>query len=97
VIQADLEVAVKFVGKHVKFPSIEPLLTPTSQLREHRIAQLRRAVESGTYRVSTEQIATKMLRGLRSIGSCKVAAAPEMDGCQHLGVHKAAGVCLKRK
>jgi anti-sigma28 factor (negative regulator of flagellin synthesis) len=53
---------VKFVGKHVKFLSMEQLLTLTPQLRKHRISQLRRAVESGSYRVSTEQIATKMLQ-----------------------------------
>ena len=47
----------------MKVPAMEPLLPPPSQPREHSVAQLRRAVESGTYRVSAEQIATKMLRG----------------------------------
>jgi anti-sigma28 factor (negative regulator of flagellin synthesis) len=31
-------------------------------MRRHRIAQLRRAVQSGTYDVSAEQIAEYMLR-----------------------------------
>jgi anti-sigma28 factor (negative regulator of flagellin synthesis) len=53
---------VKFVGKPVKFLSIEQLLTLTPQTRKHRIAQLQRAVEGGSYRVSTEQIAAKMLQ-----------------------------------
>lgn len=38
------------------------LLTPTPQTRVGKIAQLRRAVESGTYCVSAEQIAEKVLR-----------------------------------
>jgi anti-sigma28 factor (negative regulator of flagellin synthesis) len=40
----------------------DQLLTPTPQTRADKIAQLRRAVESGTYWVSAEQIAEKMLR-----------------------------------
>jgi anti-sigma28 factor (negative regulator of flagellin synthesis) len=62
VTRADIEVAVKFVGKPVKFLSMEQLLILTPQIRKHRIAQLQRAVESGSYRVSTEQIAAKMLQ-----------------------------------
>jgi anti-sigma28 factor (negative regulator of flagellin synthesis) len=38
------------------------LLTLTPQTRADKIAQLRRAVESATYRVSAEQIAEKMAR-----------------------------------
>jgi flagellar biosynthesis anti-sigma factor FlgM len=53
---------VKFVGTRVKFLSLEQLLTLTPQIRKHRIAQLRRAVEGGSYRMSTEQIAGKMLQ-----------------------------------
>jgi len=62
VTRAGIEVAVKFVGKRVKLLSTEQLLTLTPQIREYRIAQLRRAVESGSYRVSTEPIAAKMLQ-----------------------------------
>ena len=53
---------MKFVGEPVKFLSMERLLTLTPQIRKHRIAQLQRAVEGGSYRVSTEQIAAKMLQ-----------------------------------
>jgi anti-sigma28 factor (negative regulator of flagellin synthesis) len=41
---------------------IDPLLALTPQTRADKIAQLRRAVESGTYCVSAEQIAEKMVR-----------------------------------
>jgi flagellar biosynthesis anti-sigma factor FlgM len=53
---------VKFVGTRVTFLSLEQLLILTPRIRQHRIAQLRRAVESGSYRVSTEHIAAKMLQ-----------------------------------
>jgi anti-sigma28 factor (negative regulator of flagellin synthesis) len=41
---------------------IDQLLGPAPQTRADKIAQLRRAVESGTYGVSAEQIAEKFLR-----------------------------------
>jgi anti-sigma28 factor (negative regulator of flagellin synthesis) len=41
---------------------IDQLLVPMLQTRADKIAQLRRAVESGVYTVSAEQIAEKMLR-----------------------------------
>ena len=53
---------MKFLGTRVKFLSLEQLLTLTPQIRKHSIAQLRRAAEGGSYRVSTEQIAAKMLQ-----------------------------------
>jgi anti-sigma28 factor (negative regulator of flagellin synthesis) len=65
VTRVDSEVAVKFAGKNVKFLALEQLLIPTLQTRKHRITQLRRAVESGCYRVSSEQIAEKMLQEAR--------------------------------
>jgi anti-sigma28 factor (negative regulator of flagellin synthesis) len=42
--------------------SIGQQFTSTSQTRGHSIAQLRRAVQRGTYHVSSEQIAERMLR-----------------------------------
>lgn len=53
---------MKFAAKNIKSLSMEQLLTLTPQRRKNRIAQLRHAVESGSYRVSTEQIAERMLQ-----------------------------------
>ncbi len=41
---------------------IDHLLVPVPQTRADKITQLRRAVESGTYGVSAEQLAEKILR-----------------------------------
>lgn len=40
----------------------DPWLTLTTQTRADKIAQLRRAVENGAYRVRPEQMAEKMVR-----------------------------------
>jgi anti-sigma28 factor (negative regulator of flagellin synthesis) len=41
---------------------IDTVLVPAPQSRADKIAQLRRAVQSGVYSVSAEQIAAQMVR-----------------------------------
>jgi flagellar biosynthesis anti-sigma factor FlgM len=57
---SEVEVNASDAGKSARH--IDPLSGPAPQTRADKIAQLRRAVESGTYSVSAEQLAEKMLR-----------------------------------
>jgi anti-sigma28 factor (negative regulator of flagellin synthesis) len=50
------------LGKSQESQDLDPLLAAPPQTRADSIAQLRRAVESGTYSVSAEQIAETMLQ-----------------------------------
>jgi anti-sigma28 factor (negative regulator of flagellin synthesis) len=60
--RAWLEAEVDSPVTHNEPQRSDPLLASIPQIRAGKIAQLRRAVESGAYCVSAEQMAEKMVR-----------------------------------